>query len=703
MLPKQESLLAAMPEPNSDAALWAHQRRAAIARAEVIRAERVSVRLLAEAAAPSLDERHLPNCRCSYCAASAPALSPFSRTSGETPSPMRLSSSRLSSRGQAALPEWNNDFIDGCKDGFDAIALEQKRRQRAQAKRKSGQKLNVRSTSCEPIDNGTASGRMSNSGSSPGLRAMAAPSIKGNDGPSTRINFDKRTSRHMNASSFITAIETFRCQMAVPTPIASGGKVKFFARKRPLFDNELQRGEYDVVTTVHGWTIVHMCGMAPDLLRMHIAHSHFPCSEAFGENSTNNELHDEAMSPLVKHAQSGGMATCLMYGATGSGKTYTMTAMQERAAANICSTGAVAVTMLELAGKDVRDLLAPSGARAVTLRENAIGELDLGGASVHLSTTSADLLEFLAIGQQRRTTCGTLMNAVSSRSHMVCFLRLNDGGCLALVDCAGSERKEDSSRHTAERQREGADINSSLLALKECIRALTSGAKHVPYRMSSLTRVLRGSFTTPGAMLHVIATVAPGASDAEHSVATLRMATGLCECSDQVFECKEDVQPVRKSGISEVLHAVPTAVRSRASAPSGGRRNFYSSGASGEQLPVDKARGGGADDVARSRGSAPRSVTPIRRSAYVDVAIRRGEVPCQAASASSTANKARGSGAADAARVRDNARRSVTPTRRSARVDAPIHGEGPCQAASASSAVWPKTEPSRASCGPSRA
>lgn len=490
--------------------------------------------------------------------------------------------------------------------------------------------------------------------------------------------------------------------MAVPTPIASGGKVKFFARKRPLFDNELQRGEYDVVTTVHGWTIVHMCGMAPDLLRMHIAHSHFPCSEAFGENSTNNELHDEAMSPLVKHAQSGGMATCLMYGATGSGKTYTMTAMQERAAANICSAGAVAVTMLELAGKDVRDLLAPSGARAVTLRENAVGELDLGGASVHLSTTSADLLELLAIGQQRRTTCGTLMNAVSSRSHMVCFLRLNDGGCLALVDCAGSERKEDSSRHTAERQREGADINSSLLALKECIRALTSGAKHVPYRMSSLTRVLRGSFTTPGAMLHVIATVAPGCSDAEHSVATLRMATGLCECSDQVFECKEDVQPVRKSGISEVLHSVPTAVRSRASAPSGGRRNFYSSGASGEQLPVDKARGGGADDVARSRGSAPRSVTPTRRSAYVDVAIR-GEVPCQASSASSTANKARGSGAADAARVRDNARRSVTPTRRSARVDAPIHGEGPCQAASASSAVWPKTEPSRASCGPSRA
>lgn len=189
------------------------------------------------------------------------------------------------------------------------------------------------------------------------------------------------------------------------------------------------------------------------------------------------------------------------------------------------------------------------------------------GASVHGVASAAELLQCLSSGQQRRTTCGTFANTVSSRSHMVVFLMLPNAGTLVLVDCAGSERKEDSYSHTAERQKEGAEINSSLHALKECIRALTSGASHVPYRMNNLTRVLRGSFTTPGAKFHVVATVAPGCSDAEHSVATLRMGCSLCGSNDKISENKQEVGTISRKQSNVVVCKSKSGSRARSLTP----------------------------------------------------------------------------------------------------------------------------------------
>lgn len=71
---------------------------------------------------------------------------------------------------------------------------------------------------------------------------------------------------------------------------------------------------------------------------------------------------------------------------------------------------------------------------------------------------------------------------------------------LNMIDLAGSERAA-YTNNTGMRMREGANINKSLLALGNCINALSDIQKgkdhmkkiHVPYRNSKLTRLLKES------------------------------------------------------------------------------------------------------------------------------------------------------------------------------------------------------------------
>jgi kinesin family protein 18/19 len=69
---------------------------------------------------------------------------------------------------------------------------------------------------------------------------------------------------------------------------------------------------------------------------------------------------------------------------------------------------------------------------------------------------------------------------------------VNRVGKLSLIDLAGSERALATDQRTL-RSLEGANINRSLLALGSCINALVEGKKHIPYRNSKLTQLLKDS------------------------------------------------------------------------------------------------------------------------------------------------------------------------------------------------------------------
>ena len=100
-------------------------------------------------------------------------------------------------------------------------------------------------------------------------------------------------------------------------------------------------------------------------------------------------------------------------------------------------------------------------------------------------------------------------------------------GKLLLVDLAGSERAADTQSNNRQRRMEGAEINKSLLALKECIRALDTKSGHVPFRASKLSMVLRDSFLGNKINVVMIACINPGSSSADHTLNTLRYAERL--------------------------------------------------------------------------------------------------------------------------------------------------------------------------------
>lgn len=97
------------------------------------------------------------------------------------------------------------------------------------------------------------------------------------------------------------------------------------------------------------------------------------------------------------------------------------------------------------------------------------------------------------------------------------------------MDLAGSERAQDTQSNNRQRRLEGAEINTSLLALKECIRAMNSQQNHIPFRATKLTLALRDSFV-PGSdesFIVMIACVCPGSASADHTLNTLRYADRL--------------------------------------------------------------------------------------------------------------------------------------------------------------------------------
>jgi len=345
---------------------------------------------------------------------------------------------------------------------------------------------------------------------------------------------------------FHRMIREFRqhCQQASPLMAMDPNdpdSIIVCARKRPIQPFETQNRELDCVTACNPFAIIHERKFKVDGITKCLESHQFEFDFVFDEDTTTEEVYRSVTQPLVPWAiEQGGRATLFAYGQTGSGKTHTMTGIQRQLAEQIFdhirTQGEqldVSISFFEIYGGRPYDLL--NGRQRLETLEDARNEVQIAGLTERAACSPEALLQCIELGNSLRTTHATAINRDSSRSHAICavFLRHASGGSihgkLTLVDLAGSERAADSKSSIRQRRVEGAQINKSLLALKECIRAMGDPREaHVPFRASKLTLVLRDAFVSrcPSKTV-MIACISPGMTSADHSVNTLRYSDRL--------------------------------------------------------------------------------------------------------------------------------------------------------------------------------
>ncbi len=449
--------------------------------------------------------------------------------------------------------------------------------------------------------------------------------------------------------------------------------IRVVVRKRPLSRQELNTGEKDVMEVQANATeiLIHEPKTRVDLTKV-IETSSFTFDGAFHEVADNQSIYTRTVSPLVDFAFEGGKGSCFAYGQTGSGKTYTLLGADPE---NPVEEGPNA-GLYVLAAKDLFKMLRKPEYESLELRlscfeiysaklfdllnernvvkclEDARGNVCTPGLAEEVITDVPQLLNAMSTAHAHRSVGCTGANEASSRSHLIMHLVLKytkatpstgvkapksgerrrssfrdlskgtEGseehsrvhGKLTFIDLAGSERGADTSNNSKTTRLEGAEINTSLLALKEVIRALANRAlhkqgiwapkqSHTPFRGSKLTQVLKDSLVGDMARTCMIACVSPAHSNCEHSLNTLRYADRVKEHQSGIDasdaeggsactgRAGEEGRPRRRSLGSDPNNSPARHGSNRDLSPYGGeRRPTTASGAGGGSVLASPVR-----------------------------------------------------------------------------------------------------------------
>ncbi|XP_057632690.1 kinesin-like protein KIF19 isoform X2 [Chionomys nivalis] len=324
-------------------------------------------------------------------------------------------------------------------------------------------------------------------------------------------------------------------------------------RVRPISVAELEEGATLIAHKVDEQMVVLMDPMEDpdDILRAHRSREKsYLFDVAFDFTATQEMVYQATTKSLIEGVISGYNATVFAYGPTGCGKTYTMLGTDHEPGIYVRTLNdlfraieetsndmeyEVSMSYLEIYNEMIRDLLNPA-LGYLELREDSKGVIQVAGITEVSTINAKEIMQLLMKGNRQRTQEPTAANQTSSRSHAVLQVAVRQRsrvknilqevrqGRLFMIDLAGSERASQT-QNRGQRMKEGAHINRSLLALGNCINALSDkgGNKYINYRDSKLTRLLKDSLGGNSRTV-MIAHISPASTAFEESRNTLTYA-----------------------------------------------------------------------------------------------------------------------------------------------------------------------------------
>ena len=336
-------------------------------------------------------------------------------------------------------------------------------------------------------------------------------------------------------------------------------------RTRPLSNSELDDSNFNIISVPEKDVIkismpteyipddmsgIFLAGEQIKILK--VKEVSYEYDFVFGENASQEEVYENTTASLIKQVVEGYSATIMAYGATGSGKTYTMVGKGDKIGLMIRSIRdlfnfvngqqnkvySIKISYIEIYNEVLKDLLSEKKIPPEIRTDPNKGVIIQGAECIKVNNEN-EAFKLINMGNKRRTEKQTDRNQFSSRSHAILqiYLEIQEQkpgeiysnittdisfGKLYLVDLAGSEKTSPSVNMKS--FAETGSINKSLLALSKCINLIVSqNKKFIPFRESKLTRILQEPLSGNSRIV-LIATLSPAVLNFDETMFTLQFA-----------------------------------------------------------------------------------------------------------------------------------------------------------------------------------